>query len=764
VALTDLRPGSQPQPPMTLSAPRTPPTTPPTRGWQPDAPSIPQAWPRMLLLTATLIVSLAGLNVALSHSSWWIVGSLFIALTMVTTTLVRQLTRPVWLPTVAGAVVTLLGLTVGFASDTALLGIIPTPDTVARFVKLNGDAWDQIAEQPLPASPEPSIVFLLAGSVAVLALFGDIALQIAPALTALPILTLLVVPVAVHADLAEPFWFVAAAAGYLLLLRIGRRRASGRSVILLGALVVIGSFVLANVFPPVTQSADDAGGIGVATGINPLINLGQDLRRGAPVTAVTYTTSNDQAAYLRLATLDDFDGRSWSPTLVPPAANQKLSEFPAPVGLTNSIKQSKVSATVDVGGIQGSWLPVPYPTTRVTGTSGDWFWEPQGLSVRSPDTNVGGQKYTASFLAVQPDLAQLRASTVDAAAVKQYLELPPQLPKIITDTAEQVAGSAGTEYDQAVALQNYFQSDLFTYSTTAPVKQGYDGTGTDVVAKFLQVKAGYCVHFASAMAIMARVLGIPSRVAVGFQPGSPTTVGDTTAFTVSTHDLHAWPELYFAGIGWLRFEPTPGRGSLPDYSVPAAVDQLPSDTATSAATSAPTSDATAPAQSGKRLPTDGPGASTASTAGGGVSVGWLATLVLLAILLAAAAVPVVTRAVIRLRRQRAISRGRDPAANAWAEVRDTARDYGWIAPQTETARSFAARLSLVLAEDSASITAFSGQVESLAYGRPDAAPLDLGALRSFRRAIAASASPRERFRAVFLPSSLLARVRFDPDA
>jgi len=122
-----------------------------------------------------------------------------------------------------------------------------------------------------------------------------------------------VIPVAVRPDIAEPYWYVLAAIGYLALLRVGRGRTTGATVILLGAMVIVGSFVVSGIFPPVEQSPDQVSSGGVSTGINPLINLGDDLRRGAPVTAVTYTTSNNQAVYLRLATLDTFDGRSGRP-------------------------------------------------------------------------------------------------------------------------------------------------------------------------------------------------------------------------------------------------------------------------------------------------------------------------------------------------------------------------------------------------------------------------------------------------------------------
>jgi transglutaminase-like putative cysteine protease len=717
----------------------------------------------MLLLAGTMLVSLTGLHVALTGTSWWIVATIFISLTLVTTTLVRQLARRAWLPTAAGALVGLLGLTVGYASDTALLGIIPLPETLTRFVQLTNNAWGEIAVQSLPSTPELSIVFLIAISCIGLALIGDLALRMAPALTALPILTLLAVPVAVRADITEPWWFMLAAIGYLALLRIGRRRAGGGTVVALGGVIVVGSFLVSAAFPPVDQAPQQLGSGGVSTGINPLINLGDDLRRGAPVTAVTYTTSDNQAVYLRLATLDTFDGRSWSPTLVGPGNKNSIAAFPAAAGLTTAVKQTKAKAAVTVGGIQGNWLPVPYPTTKVTGASGTWFWEADGLSVRSTDATIGGQTYTASYLEVQPDLAQLRSSSTNQTVSKSYLGLPSELPPIISETAQSVAGAASTEYDKALALQSYFRSNAFTYSTTAPVAQGYDGSGADVIAEFLQKKSGYCVHFASAMAVMARVLGIPSRVAVGFQPGQAGVKEGKTVFTVSTHDLHAWPELYFQGIGWLRFEPTPSRGELPDYSDPAAVAQLPTDAPTSAASATPTATADPSAAAGRDLPTDEANTTTGAAAAG-FNAAPLVLLILLGLLIAALLAPAVGRAGVRWRRVRAIARGRDAATNAWAEVRDTARDHGWLAPETETAREFASRLAVVLPDSSDRISGFRGHVEATAYGPPDAASLSLPELRAVRRAIAGSVSPRERLRAIFLPASLLARVRFDPDA
>src|SRR5690606_21900234 len=87
----------------------------------------------------------------------------------------------------------------------------------------------------------------------------------------------------------------------------------------------------------------------------------------------------------------------------------------------------------------------------------------------------------------------------------------------------------------------------------------------DALSHFLLTKQGYCVQFASAMVMMARAEGIPARFAIGFLSG---TAGRSGERTVVASDAHAWPELFFSDVGWLRFEPTPGQrvASAPGYT------------------------------------------------------------------------------------------------------------------------------------------------------------------------------------------------------
>src|SRR5205807_10475736 len=160
----------------------------------------------------------------------------------------------------------------------------------------------------------------------------------------------------------------------------------------------------------------------------------------------------------------------------------------------------------------------------------------------------------------RPTAEQLaQAGPAPAAIEQEYTQVPDALPAVVKETAEQVTRGASNVYEQAVRLQDWFTtSGGFTYDTRVT-----EGSGTDAIARFLHDKRGFCVHFAFSMAAMARTLGIPARVDVGFVPGTEQQDG---SWTVGLKDAHAWPELYFQGIGWTRFEPTPSRGTTPDYS------------------------------------------------------------------------------------------------------------------------------------------------------------------------------------------------------
>src|SRR5207253_3458019 len=125
----------------------------------------------------------------------------------------------------------------------------------------------------------------------------------------------------------------------------------------------------------------------------------------------------------------------------------------------------------------------------------------------------------------------------------------------VYERARGVAGETRSPYAAVVALEAWFRSTGgFTYSEQPGTTPGLP----PLVGFVMQTKTGYCQHFAGAMALMARLLGIPARVAAGFVSGHYAN----GAWTITDHDAHTWVEVWFPGYGWLPFDPTPGRGHL----------------------------------------------------------------------------------------------------------------------------------------------------------------------------------------------------------
>jgi hypothetical protein len=255
---------------------------------------------------------------------------------------------------------------------------------------------------------------------------------------------------------------------------------------------------------------------------------------------------------------------------------------------------------------------------------------------------------------------------------------------------------------------------------------------------------------------------------VGYTAGTPTSerIDNLSVVEVDSHDLHAWPELWFEGVGWVPFEPTPGRGTVPAYSRPdagedAAVPGRTPSTAPPAASGRPDLDPE------RELAGGGGAATAAGTAWaqfGGVA---LAVLVLLL-------APAMWRVGQRAVRRRRVRRGIRPADAAWREAMATVRDLGGGAVDEQTPRAAAAALGAAPAFRGApgiAITTLRDAVERERYGPPPAdgaaaqataraaAPGGtaalVDALATVRAALMADAAPLDRVRAVLAPRSLL---------
>lgn len=402
---------------------------------------------------------------------------------------------------------------------------------------------------------------------------------------------------------------------------------------------------------------------------NPMTDMQRDLNRPEDVDLLRVTTDDPDPAYLRVTVLDTFEQDAWRPSKreVPETQRAEGLVSQAP-GLDAGVERETFPWQVDVSTeFRSRWLPTPYPVTSID-AAGDWRYDRRTLDFISMarDQDTAGLSYSLEAQRISPSAEQLAdAGPAPATIFGDMTELP-ELPQSVTALASEITAEAATKFEQAVALQQWFRVDGgFVYSTDrAP------GNGLAELERFLlDGKTGYCEQFATAMALLGRSLEIPSRVAVGFL--RPTRVEDDT-YVYSSHDLHAWPEMFFEGVGWVRFEPTPGirATSVPGYTTQ---DVNPSDPANPTTSTAPL-----PSQQNR---IDQPSASAAAGSGsggaggdlGGLLAAGLGTALVVATLML---LPQVARSWVRRRRWEAASSPALLAEASWAEVRDTALDLG----------------------------------------------------------------------------------------
>lgn len=749
------------------------------------------------LLAATALLPLTG-------TSGWYVKSLFlVCLISAVGALARRvpLARP--LTVAAQAVVTLLLITLMFASDEAAGGLLPGPAAFHEFGQLFAEGGDDVARYSIPAPVTTGIeLMLVVGVVSVALLVDTLAVTFRSAAPAgLPLLALYSVAAGLNQG-GSWLTFLLAGAGYLMLLLAESRdrlsqwgrlfsgsRATGRDsgfeppgggrplapvrtgrrigAVALG-LALVAPAVLPSLSGGLLEGKTTGPGAGTGTGsvtaINPVVRLQQSLNQPENREVLRYRVdsedneSQSQAFYMRFVALDRFDGTSWRPS------RQELEELPesmpGPIGFTN--RGVRVSmTTVDVQAsesLRQQWLPMPFPAYRVD-IDGDWRFEPEGRSVVADgDTTTQGTDYQVTSYVIEPTAEQLAAAPApDPEIAEEYTAVPDSLPDEVREQARRITTDSRNDYERAVALQDYFTQN-FVYDTEVDL----DASDPGAIMDFLEEQRGFCVHFSFTMAAMARTLDIPARVAVGFTPG--TAQGDGS-MTVGLQDAHAWPELYFEGIGWTRFEPTPTRGTVPDYTIPDTSESGGNPEEEAARPGASTEPTPSASTSAENCPDairrveggcsgEEEGAGTVTPSDGGPPAGRIAAVtagVLLA--LALPAWPLLWRARERGRRLR---HGAGPLA-AWRELLDSAWDFGLPPDEAQTPRTTAAALVRFGSLDAAATRAalrVASAVEQVLYAPrpPDVTGLAED-VRRVRAALGRSAGMRARLRAAVAPRS-----------
>jgi len=770
------------------------PTAPGTRTATPPVPPVSPrtaGWAITLALFLLLVAAFSGLGPVLRGTSWWWVVGAATAVPLLAATLLRLVGVPRPLLPVGAVVALLLSVTAFFGADTGLVGLIPTPGTVDLLRQLGESGLLSIAEQTTPAVLEPGIAFLLflgAGTLAVPMHFVAVTLR-APALAGVPALAAVLVPGFVLDDSGSMVPLLLTAVAYLWLLRVDVRQrrvnagpnrnpgsalsvGSGGGSLLVGAVTVVGALALSFVVPtvsPVTGPETNSGTL-FGSGVSPMINLGQDLRRPEAQPALHYTSTSIEQPYFRLLTLDELVGETWTARIDNVNTENSVDAIDRPVGLDAAVPTTPASTSVVIDNVSTRWLPAPARATTVEGLDGNWYWDNQTGAIASTNATTFGQTYTVTSLDLAPDADLMRSSSTNyPPSVQRNLAISADPPPIIEQTALRVTAGAATRYDAAVAIQDYLRGSEFTYDTEAPVDEGYDGGGIDVVGVFLESKRGYCVHFAATMASMARSIGIPSRVSLGYLPGtrSQDLEQGLGRYDVSSHDLHAWPELYFVGVGWVMFEPTPGRGTVPDYEAAGVADVPSTDPGVAdVPTQAPDTEAALRNEQA---------AQDAATEQGSIAAPVVWPLLLLG-MIAVLLIPALWRVLRGRRRLRQVRSGPNSADTAWAELTDVMRDHGLVVRAADTPREQAAALSGRLPASAADavqrlLTAVEvhrfaaprvGGGAGVGAGGRRAAPGDAGErmqraadLRDITGALRAAVTLRRRWQARLAPGSIL---------
>ena len=680
----------------------------------------------------------AGVAVALAMSALfpiyeggsWVMSSLGAILVVVLTGLVtRRLGVPAVLQPLLALLLLLAYLLVVFVGDTMSAGIVPTSRTGDALDALWKQAQNNIQHYGPPVPVSRGLVMLTAAGVGAVALVVDTIAVVLDraAVSGLALLVLLAVPSAVLPQGIGGLPFVLGAIGWLGLLlvegseRIGRWGTPMRSSLpgtrpgeddsslgRVGRRIGVAAVGAAVLIPWLTPGLDHrlvgggpgAGGSGgkggpqTANTYNPITKLAGYLDRKEPVPLFDYVTTDSAPDYIRMTTLDTYDDGVWraSELRADPKKARVRDGIPTPAGEDGEHRDFTMTVALREGALEIRWLPVPFGPKKAE-VDASWLWEKRSQTIFSAgQTTKDLSTYKVQASRALPDRDALRAAPADQATddIRSGYGQSLTVDSYVTRLTNQIVAGKATAYDRAVALQSFFTTGHgFVYDLQATRAR----PGEDQLVAFLQRKHGFCEQYATAMAVMLRVARIPSRVAVGFTAGQKLSSKDgSSTYEVTTQEAHAWPEAWFAGTGWVRFEPTPGasQATIPDYTVTATGPRpgepgTPGPTAT--ATAAPKPSATLPPGIARILEDDGSTTTTTTTTGAGSEAPsvWLVAPITAAVLLVLPFGLTVLR-----RRFRWADAG---PLTAWEQLVDDAADVGWTWQGADSPRAAAARLA-----------------------------------------------------------------------
>lgn len=632
-------------------------------------------------------------------------------------------------------------------------------------------------EAPVPPEILSTAPFL-ATSAVLLAIGLDLLVVgfLRTAIIGLPLLLALTIPVStLDARLPLPL-LLGILALFAALLALEHRwasddwgRASGSRPVLTQAALITGlatgaavlGLTAAAVLPTgsgLNLKGDDGRGAGRVDVSNPMVDVRRGLVNQSHLNMLTATTTRRAPEYLRLAVLDHFENGRWTPSARElPRQNRVRSGVPEMPGLRATVPGNTETYELNYSeAFSSRWLATPYPYLSVDiGPGGDYRYDESTMDLfdvaKEHDEELLRQGYTVDAFIPSFDAEDLdSAGSAPAGVLEDMTALPDDMPEQITQIASRVIGEHRTDYQKVAALQQWFRrSGGFRYSLwDGPATSGMAG----LVGFLTTDRVGYCEQFATAMAVMTRSLGIPSRVVAGF--GRPESNPTDRTYVFTGKNLHAWTEVYFEGYGWVVFDPTPAvqSGPAPAYSRGIEEEDV---TATDPSE-------TPSAQPAPTRPDQASDASNAETDGGMPTWPW----VVLGVLLLVSATPRLLRARQRRRRLGVLKAGSaEPDVlvdAAWQELRATTRDHRLLWTQDRSPRTTLAGLQRQLDLDptqAARVSALSRTFERARYARTPSLSANereelLADTTMLLTEIRTAVTPTDRRRARWWPASL----------
>jgi transglutaminase-like putative cysteine protease len=671
-----------------------------------------------------------------------------------------------------------------YAPERLLGGLLPTPSGLRRLGEVLSDGTVELQQQVAPALALRGLLALTVVLVGLVAVAVDL-LAVAgrqAALAGLGLLVLYCVPVSTLTGGIGLLPVAAPAAGLALLLwadqdrRLARRERGPRrwgtgaaAAVRIGVLAVVAGLVIGALVPTFAESRfnqtrGSGTGTGASTGtsLDPSATLKGQLTLPSPVDLLRVSSSVPDPGYLRAVALDQYDPvRGWYTDNLDP--EEVVSGNPSLAPLPPRQTGRAVTATIRVLGHDDRYLPLLYSPQQVSVRGSDaasWRYDQDTGTVFSTSTTTKGRTYTETAEEPAPSTALLQQAsdiTGPSAVVRRNTRLPGLDPSV-TQLVTSLVGQASSPYERVRAVYDYFTDPRngFTYSlSTQP------GTSNDDLVNFLTGRTGYCEQYAGAMAVMVRAAGVPARVALGYTAGRRQPDGSRL---ITSSDAHAWVEVWFTGLGWVPFDPTPISSERAEQ-LPWAPRPVPQEASPTAPGTTATPSTTPRNANPRNLDPDVPYVPLALPQ---QTAGWVRPVAIgLPVLLVVAGLLVAPALLRAGQRRRRVAAGNAPAL--WDELAATARDLRVRLHPALTARQTARQLAEVVSVGEPDRSAVDGirrlalAEESASYAAPSA---DAGrdpsletALRAARHGLLDAVPRRVRLRALLWPASLVDGVR-----